>query len=131
MFRNYLLKEIRPKRSPLYDIHNPSGIKLLTRLRLGLSHLNEQKFNHNFNDCDNPFCTWRLEPESTSQFFLHCQHYNAIQSVLFKDLNSTDMNLFKLSDNELTLILLYGSTQYSLMKNSIFLNPSIKFIRKA
>ena len=50
VFRNYLLKEIRPKLSPLYNIQNPSGIKLLTRLRLGLSNLNEHKFNHNFDD---------------------------------------------------------------------------------
>ena len=34
VFRNYLLNEIRPKPSPLYNFHNPSGIKLLTGLRL-------------------------------------------------------------------------------------------------
>ena len=45
VFRNYLPQEIRPQPSPLYNIHNPSGIKLLTRLRLGLSHLNEHEFN--------------------------------------------------------------------------------------
>ena len=45
VFRNYLLKEIKPKPSLLYNIHNPSGIKSLTRLKLGLSHLNEHKFN--------------------------------------------------------------------------------------
>ena len=131
VFRNYLLNEIRPKPSPLYNIHNPSGIKLLTRLRLGLSHLNEHKFNHNFDDCVNPFCTCSLEPESTSHFFLHCHHYNTIRSILFKDLNSVDKNLFKLSDNELTLILLYGSTKYSLMNNRILLNSSIKYIENS
>ena len=74
VFRNYVLNEIRPKPSPIYNINNPSGIKLLTRLRLGLSHLSEHKFNHNFDDCVNPFCTCSLEPESTSQFFLYCHH---------------------------------------------------------
>ena len=128
VFRNYLLNEIRPKPSPLYNIHNPSGIKLLTRLRLGLSHLNEHKFNYNFDDCVNLFCTCSLEPESTSHFFLHCHHYNEIQSILFEDLNSVDKNLFKLSDNELTLILLYGSAKYSLVNNHILLNSSIKYI---
>ena len=119
------------KPSPLYNIHNPSGIKLLTRLRLGLSHLNEHKFNHNFDDCVNPFCTCSLEPESTLHFFLHCHHYNTIRSILFKDLNSVDKNLFKLSDNELTLIVLYGGTQYSLMNNHILLNSSIKDIENS
>ena len=131
VFRNYMLNEIRPKPSPLYNIHNPPGIKLLTRLRLVLSHLNQHKFNHNFDDCVNPFCTCSLEPESTSHFFLHCHHYNAIQSILFEDLNSIGKNLFKLSDNELTLILLYGSTKYSLMNNHILLHSSIKYIENS
>ena len=73
VFRNYLVNEIRPKPSPLYNIHNPSEIKLLTRLRLGLNHLNKHKFNHNFDGCVNPFCTSSLEPESTSHFFLQFQ----------------------------------------------------------
>ena len=124
-------KKLDQNLSPLYNFHNPSGIKLLTRLRLGLSYLNEHKFNHNFDDCVNPFCTCSLEPESTSHFFLHCHHYNAIQSILFEDLNSVDKNLFKLSDNELTLILLYGSTKYSLMNNRILLNSSIKYIENS
>ena len=78
-----------------------------------------------------PFCTCGLEPESTSHFFLHCHHYNTIRSILFEDLNSVDKNLFKLSDNELTLILLYGSTKYSLMNNRILLNSLIKYIENS
>ena len=46
-FRNSLLKIGRPAPKPVYNIHNNSNdLKLLTRLRLGLSHLNEHKFNH-------------------------------------------------------------------------------------
>ena len=90
VFRNYLLSEHRPKPSLLYNFHNPSGIKVFTRLTLGLSHLNEHKFNHNFDDCVNPFCICSLEPESTSHFFLHSHHYNTIQPILFEDLNSVD-----------------------------------------
>ena len=40
IFRNALLKIGRPKQCSIYRIHNPVGLKLLTRLRLGLSHLN-------------------------------------------------------------------------------------------
>ena len=69
VFKNYLPKEIRPKLIPLYNIHNPPGIKLLTRMRLRLSHLNGHKLTHNFDDCLNPFCTCSLEPDSTLHFF--------------------------------------------------------------
>ena len=34
-----ILKFIRPKTSNVYYCHNLKGIKVLTRLRLGLSHL--------------------------------------------------------------------------------------------
>ena len=54
IFRNSLLKIGRPMQNSIYNIHDPVGIKYLTRLRLGLSHLNEHKFRHNFQDCLNP-----------------------------------------------------------------------------
>ena len=47
MFRKKMLNLIRPKCNDTYGIHNTTGLKLLTRLRLGLSHLNDHKFNHN------------------------------------------------------------------------------------
>ena len=31
------------------------GIRYLTRLRLGLSHFNDHKFRHNFQDCLNHY----------------------------------------------------------------------------
>ena len=41
IFRNSLLKIGRPMENSIYNIHDPVAIKYLTRLRLGLSHLNE------------------------------------------------------------------------------------------
>ena len=38
----------------------------MTPLRLGLSHLREHKFNHNFQNCINPLCGCGLDIESTS-----------------------------------------------------------------
>ena len=67
-FRNPLLKIGWPTPKPVYNIHNPTGLKLCTRLRLRLSYLNEHKFNHNFRDCMNPLCPFSLKVES-SHFF--------------------------------------------------------------
>ena len=44
MFRNLLLRIGRPIQNPIYNIHDPMGIKYLTRLKLGHSHLNDHKF---------------------------------------------------------------------------------------
>ena len=38
----------------MFDIFNTLGLMLITRLQLGLSHMNENKFDHNFNNCINP-----------------------------------------------------------------------------
>ena len=78
IFRNSLLKIGRPMQNSIYNIHDPVGIKYLTRLRLGLSHLNEHKFRHNFQDCLNPLCSCSLEVETTNHYFLHCHCYNDI-----------------------------------------------------
>ena len=43
VFMNFLLKMICRSPDPVYDIHNPLGFCLLTRLKLGLIHVNECK----------------------------------------------------------------------------------------
>ena len=50
IFLKKLLNFIRPCANSIFNIHNPLRIKLLTRLRLGLSHLHEHKIRHCFQD---------------------------------------------------------------------------------
>ena len=130
-FRNALLKIGRPTAKPIYNIHNPIGLKLLTRLRLGLSHLNEHKFKHNFQDCINPLCTCSLEIESLSYFFLHCHYFTNIRSTLFSELQSVDVNIAKFSDNEIVDLLLYGSPKFDTDQNHKILSSCISFILKS
>ena len=47
VFKNSLLKFIRLSPNILFNVTDSPGIKLLTRLRLGLSHLREHKSNPN------------------------------------------------------------------------------------
>ena len=68
-FRKMLLKFIRPIGNSTYKIYDPLGIKLLTGLRHGFSHLSEYKFRHNFAYSLNPLCSCSLETESTLHFF--------------------------------------------------------------
>ena len=98
IFRNSLLKTGRPIQNSIFKIHDPLGIKLLTRLRLGLSHLNEHRFRHNFQDCLNPLCSCSLEVESTVHYFLHCHYFiqyqntllDSVEIILNDDSNITD-----------------------------------------
>ena len=68
MFKKHLFKEIQPDPHPFHNIYKSIGLKLLTRLRLGLSHLNEHRLNRNFENCVNPLCNYSLEVE-TFNFF--------------------------------------------------------------
>ena len=40
-FQNALIKIGKPIPKPIYNVHNPVGLKLLTRLRIGFSHLDQ------------------------------------------------------------------------------------------
>ena len=61
-----LLKFVRPVVNSVFELNNPYGLKLLTRLRLGLSHLRYYKFRHNFQDCINLICVCSLEIDRSS-----------------------------------------------------------------
>ena len=56
-FKHKLLGIIRPAQKPTYNIHDIAGIRLLTKLRLNFSALNEHRFRHNF-ECLDPMCLW-------------------------------------------------------------------------
>ena len=64
-FKNQILKFIRPSPNSTFNVHNPHGIKLLIRLRVGLGHLREHKFRHNFQDSLDPFCNCGRHIETT------------------------------------------------------------------
>ena len=119
---------IRPKCNPIYLINNPHGLKLLTRLRLQLSHLREHKFKHNFQDTLNPLCDCSLNIESTEHFFLHCLNFDEERQDLFNNLNDIDRNLVLLPSSELVTILLYGKASFNNVSNFQILSSSISFI---
>ena len=61
-FKSSILNFVRPTENSVFEVHDIKGVKLLTRLRLDFSHLNEHRFRHNFNDILNPMCSCGKEP---------------------------------------------------------------------
>ena len=126
IFRNTLLKLGRPNQNAIYNISNPVGLTLLTRLRLGLSHLNEHRFNHNFQNFINPLCNCSLEIESTSDFLLHCHHYTNIRLTLLNSIAEIIGNTFNITNECLVNLLLFSSPEYIEIDNSHTVNATIK-----
>ena len=80
------MKDIKSNERSLFSIHDPHGVKLLSRVRLNFSHLNEHKFRHNFKECVSPMCGCGLGIESTPHFFLRCHFYHVERSELLNSL---------------------------------------------
>ena len=110
LFKSRLLYFIRPNQSNTCNIFDPIGLKLLTRLRLGLTHLNERKFRHTFQDCLNPLCFCSLEIEDTTHYLLHYQHFSRRRYDLMNSVKSIIPNFESLTDNNRIDILLYGES---------------------
>ena len=95
IFKNLIMN--KKEEHSLFSVYDPLGIKLLTRLRLQFSHLNEHKFRHGFGDTLNPICVCGIEVESTEHFLLRCQLFTTQRLELLE--NAKDQ----------VLVLLYGS----------------------
>ena len=115
--------------SSIFGIHNPTGLKYLTRLRLGLSHLRVHKFKHNFFDTPDPFCPCDGKTnESIDHYLLHCPMHFSSRRVLFDNLrNINGLNNFNdfLFTSEL---LLYGMNTLSDAANKQIILSTIKFL---
>ena len=74
IFKKRILSFIRPLPNKVSNSHNPQGLKLLTRLQLGLSHLCYHKFKHTFLDTINPLCNCGSDIETTLHFFFTAQN---------------------------------------------------------
>ena len=75
-------------------------------MRLGLSHLADHKFKHNFQGCLNPFCSCGQEIETISHFLLHCLNYRCAGQAFFEKNNLVDSNILQQNDLPITKDLL-------------------------
>ena len=98
----------RPSGNTFFNCHNPRGVKLLTRLGLGLSHLREHKFKHGFQDSLNPICSCGKDIETSAHLLLHCPHYFNERSTFFKTIRNINRILFDKNNLQVTETLLGG-----------------------
>ena len=91
LFKKHILAFIRPSANSTFHCLNPNGLKLITRLRLGLSHLRFHKFKHSFQDTLNPICNCGTV-EATTHYLLPCPSFSNERLTLFNKLQSIDEN---------------------------------------
>ena len=95
LFKTNILKFIRPSSNSVYNCHYSKGLKSITRLRLGLSHLKEHKFKHSFQDAINRLCSCGLDIESTKHFLLHCPQFVNERRTLLSTIGNINYKLLE------------------------------------
>ena len=99
-FKSMLMKFLSVQERSLSSIHDLTSVKLLTRLRLKFSYLNEHKSSHNIKDtvvamCDwnrngnnrtlflalNLFCNWKIKTPYDKHF--SSQNLNEASKIFF------------------------------------------------
>ena len=128
-FKKRILSFIRPSANSTFNCHNLRGIKLLSRLRLGLSHLREHKFKHSFQDSLNPFCSCgKGEVETSSHYLLHRSNYSEERLALLNTIRNIDMPISQLSNSKFTSVLLFSDTSFDNNKNTFILAATLDCI---
>ena len=104
------------------------GLKLLTCLRIGFSHLKEHKFKHNFQDSIDPLCSCGNDIESTVHFFLHCPNFTTQRQTLLNKLKSINASIMTENENSVLRTLLFGKPDFRYSTNKEIINAAISFI---
>ena len=127
IFKNNILKFIRPTTNNIFGCHNLKSIKYLTRIRLGLSHLYEHKFKNNFQNTLNPLCNCGCDVENTFHFLLHCLNFLTERNTLLSKITNIGSDILNQADGTITKTLLFGNSKYCNKINLHILNTSIDF----
>ena len=96
----------------LFSIYNIYQAKLLTRLRLQLSHLNEHKFRHGFEDKIIRMCLCNTEIQSNEHFLLRCHFYSSQRLELLNNLNKNFSSYFLKTKSIFCYTVIHQKTQF-------------------
>ena len=110
IFKNNILKFIRPKPNSFFTCCNLKRIRLITRLRLELSHLREHKFKYNFQNCLNPCCSCGSSIESTFHFLLQCSIFHDKRHTRLSTLNNNVSKILESTDSCFRKIVLQNTS---------------------
>ena len=118
---------IRPKAKSFFDCNSSKGLKFVTRLCLGFSHLREQELKHSFQGSSNPLCSCSLDVESPIWYFLHYSPLFTIERNTFQNKISQIHNKL-LDSNESNLIQHFGIPSRDTKTNTENLNATVSYV---
>ena len=116
----------------LFYIYDPTGVKLLTTVRLKFSHLNEHKFRHNFKDTVvAAMCDCGTETETTEHFFLRCLFFVTERQKLLNNVYDKHFSSQNLNQKSMIDIHLHGCDKLNERDNKEILLHTINYIKSS
>ena len=117
IFKKSILKFVWSSQNRVDNCHKPKQIQLLTRLRVGLSHLREHKFKNSFQDTLNPIC------------ICHAFTFFTVQTICIKERHScTVPNIFGFNNDQITEIFLLGKEHLDNVNNTSIMDATINHL---
>ena len=124
-----ILSFIRLSPNSTFSCHHSKGIKLLSWLWLGFSHLRKHTFTHSFQSFIKLFCSCgKGEVETISHYLLHCSNYLAEWLVLLNTVKNIGISILQQNDSRFTSVLLTGDTSLDDNKSLFILDATIDYI---
>ena len=128
--KEHIRSLIRPEKKNIFGIHDPSGVRYLFQLRVGLSPLRYHKNRHNFIDTPSNECPCNHGIEDTNHFLFLCSFYDIQRATL---LNTVIEIIRKYNLNNLgnqSNLYLYGHRSINLDENRKILLATINYIKE-
>ena len=127
--KSHLLSLHRPKAKSIFDTYNPTHLRHLFQLRLGLSQLRYHKKRHGFKDTATDRCLCKEGIEDNFHYFLVCPFYANHRLVLKSEIEKI------LHENEITDFIfsvdlfLYGHPSLECTENKKVIAHTLEYIK--
>ena len=127
--KTHLISFFRPKKRSIFSVHDPTGIRFLFQLRLGLSPLKNHKKRHNFADTPSEICLCNIGVENIQHFLFECPFYATKRATLATEVMPILIrnNLNHLANDE--NLYLYGNASINDNENKAIILATIKYIK--
>ena len=112
LFKKDVLAFIRLSSNSNCHCHNPNGLTLIARLRLGLSHLRFHRFKRSFQDTLNLICNCSTF-EATIHYLLHCPNFSNERLTIFNKLQTIDENILSKGDSNISKGLIFSEHSFN------------------
>ena len=117
-----------PSSNSIFNGHTPNRIKLISALRLGLSHLCEYKFHQNFQDTLNPICSCEDDIKTAIHYLLHYPHPLDEGRTLLNNHQKIGGNIHVKNDSRILELPLFDVSSNNDGSNACILNPTTQYV---